>query len=86
VGVIGSSYNTATLTKYANVQDDYSVTGGSGSGTLPDQIYQKQLLIDKLTDLMDDHEEKYYKQFSALETALESLSAQQSIISSYFSS
>lgn len=86
VGVIGSSYNTATLTKYANVQDDYSVTGGSGSGTLPDQIYQKQLLIDKLTGLMDDHEEKYYKQFSALETALESLSAQQSIISSYFSS
>lgn len=85
VGVIGSTFNNGTLTKYANVQEDYSITGGAGTGSLPDQIYQKQILIDKLTDLMEDHETKYYNQFSALETALQNLSAQQSFIYSYFS-
>ncbi|WP_373844449.1 flagellar filament capping protein FliD [Clostridium sp.] len=85
VGVIGTTLNNGTLTKYANVQNDYTTSGGGGTGTLPDQIYQKQLFIDKYTDLMNDHEDKYYSQFSALETALETLSAQQSVISSYFS-
>lgn len=86
VGVIGSTFNSGTLTKYANVQEDYSITGNAGTGSLPDQIYQKQIFIDKLTDLMEDHETKYYNQFSALETALQNLSAQQSFIYSYFSS
>lgn len=85
VGVVGSTLNNAILTKYANLQEDYSVTGTGGSGTLPDQIYTQQLLIDKLTDQMNDDQTKYYNQFTALETAMEQLNAQQSILSAYLS-
>ncbi|MEA5009360.1 flagellar filament capping protein FliD [Clostridium tyrobutyricum] len=86
VGMIGTTLNNGTLTKYANLQDDYSVSGGAGTGTLPDQIYQQQLLISTLTDRMNDDQTKYYNQFTQLETAMEQLSAQQSTISAYFSS
>lgn len=85
VGVIGSSYNTASLTKYANLQDDYTTTGSGGTGTLPDQIYQQQLIITNLTNRMNDDQTKYYNQFTQLETAMEQLNAQQSTISAYFS-
>ncbi|MBV4428329.1 flagellar filament capping protein FliD [Clostridium tyrobutyricum] len=85
VGSIGSTYNTAILTNYANIQDDYSISGGSGTGTLPDQIYQKQLLINQLTDKMSTNQTKYYNQFTALETAMEKLNAQQSTLSMYLS-
>lgn len=83
VGVIGTTLNSGTLTKYANLQDDYSVTGGSGTGTLPDQIYQQQLLINTLTDRMNDDQTKYYNQFTQLEVAMEQLNAQQSTLSLY---
>ncbi|PRR85245.1 flagellar filament capping protein FliD [Clostridium luticellarii] len=83
VGVIGSTYNSGVLTKYANLQDDYSVTGGSGTGTLPDQIYQQQLLINTLTDRMSNDQTKYYNQFTQLEVAMEQLNAQQSTLSLY---
>ncbi|WP_196008104.1 flagellar filament capping protein FliD [Clostridium tyrobutyricum] len=85
VGVIGSTYNSGTLTKYANLQDDYSISGGGGTGTLPDQIYQQQLLISTLTDRMNDDQTKYYNQFTQLETAMEQLNAQQSTLSMYLS-
>ncbi|WP_058953756.1 flagellar filament capping protein FliD [Clostridium tyrobutyricum] len=85
VGVIGSTYNSGTLTKYANLQDDYSISGGGGTGTLPDQIYQQQLLISTLTDRMNDDQTKYYNQFTQLETAMETLNAQQSTLSMYLS-
>lgn len=85
VGVIGSTLNEAILTKYANVQDDYSTTGSSGTGTLPDQLYQQQLLITKLTEIMNDHQTKYYNQFTQLEVAMEKLNAQQSTLSLYLS-
>lgn len=85
VGVIGSTLNEAVLTKYANVQDDYSTTGGAGTGTLPDQLYQQQLLITNLTEIMNDHQTKYYNQFTQLEVAMEKLNAQQSTLSLYLS-
>lgn len=85
VGTIGTTLNSGILTKYANLQDDYSVGGGGGTGTLPDQIYTQQVLINNLTDQMNDDQTKYYNQFSALETAMQELSSQQSVISSYFS-
>lgn len=83
VGVIGTTLNSGILTKYANLQDDYSVSGGGGTGTLPDQIYQQQLLINTLTDRMNDDQTKYYNQFTQLETAMEQLNAQQSTLSMY---
>ncbi|MCH4199087.1 MAG: flagellar filament capping protein FliD [Clostridium tyrobutyricum] len=85
VGVIGTTLNSGTLTKYANLQDDYTVSGGGGTGTLPDQIYTQQLLINTLTNRMNDNQTKYYNQFTQLETAMETLNAQQSTISAYFS-
>lgn len=85
VGVIGTTLNSGTLTKYANLQDDYTVMGGGGTGTLPDQIYQQQLLINTLTDRMNDDQTKYYNQFTQLETAMEQLNAQQSTLSLYLS-
>ncbi|MBV4418598.1 flagellar filament capping protein FliD [Clostridium tyrobutyricum] len=85
VGIIGTTLNSGTLTKYANLQDDYSVSGGSGTGTLPDQIYTQQLLINTLTDRMNDDQTKYYNQFTTLETAMEQLNAQQSTLSMYLS-
>ncbi|AYD40711.1 hypothetical protein D4Z93_09280 [Clostridium fermenticellae] len=86
VGIVGSSYNNSILTKYANVQEDYSIYGGGGSGTLPDQIYQQQIIINDLTTRMNDDQTKYYNQFTQLETAMEQLNAQQSALSSFFSS
>jgi flagellar hook-associated protein 2 len=85
VGIIGTTLNSGTLMKYANLQDDYSVSGGGGTGTLPDQIYQQQLLITTLTDRMNDDQTKYYNQFTQLETAMEQLNAQQSTLSMYLS-
>lgn len=85
VGIIGSTL-TGTLSKYANVQDDFSASGGMGSGNLPDQIYTKQLLINTLTNQMNSDQTKYYNQFTQLETAMNQINAQQSTISSMLSS
>ncbi|MFL0246788.1 flagellar filament capping protein FliD [Candidatus Clostridium stratigraminis] len=78
VGMIGTTLNSAILTKYANFQEDYSITGGAGSNTLPDQIYYQQLLINKMNDTLSAKQEAYYQQFSKLETAMNQLNAQQS--------
>lgn len=86
VGTIGSTYNSGTLTKYANLQDDYSVNGGSGTGTLPDQIYMQQLLVTNLKSKMSSDQTKYYNQFTQLEVAMEQLNSQQSALSMYISS
>lgn len=81
VGKTNISFNSAILTKYANKQDDYSVYGTSGDNTLPDQIYQKQLLINKLNYSLSVKQEAYYMKFSKLETAMNELNSQQSWLS-----
>ncbi|MBV7272255.1 flagellar filament capping protein FliD [Clostridiaceae bacterium UIB06] len=86
VGYTGTTLNTAILTSYANKQYDYSSTGSGGNGTLPDQIYEEQLQIKKIKSEMSDKQEKYYLQFSKLETAMTQLSAQQSSLSSMLGS
>lgn len=83
VGMIGTSYNTATLTQYANVQDNYSTTGGVGKNTLPDQLYYQQQLVTQLNKAMATDSTKYYNQFSALEVAMSNMSAQMSMLSNY---
>lgn len=82
VGFTNTTLNTAILTSYANKQYDYSSTGTSGKGTIPDQLYEQQIMIKKITDSMSTKQEQYYKQFSALETAMTTLNAQQSQLSS----
>lgn len=81
VGSVGTNYNTATLTKFANFQDDFSLYGGSGDQTLPDQIYAKDIVIKNLQDEFKTKQEQYYQQFSKLETALQQMNSQQSVIS-----
>ncbi|RMC99077.1 hypothetical protein D9O40_12310 [Clostridium autoethanogenum] len=84
VGMVGTSLNNATLTKFTNYQDDYSLFGGTGN-TLPDQLYQKQLLIKNITSQMSDDSQKYYNQFVQLEVAMQRLNSQQSALSMYSS-
>ncbi|UZW16005.1 flagellar filament capping protein FliD [Clostridium pasteurianum] len=83
VGYTGTTLNSAILTKYANYQGDYSIYGSAGNNTLPDQLYRQTQLIKKLNSDFSDKQEQYYKQFSALETALTQMSAQQSMLSQY---
>lgn len=82
VGFVNTTLNTATLTIYANKQYDFSLTGTGGNGTIPDQLYEQQLAVKKITTEMSTLQERYYKQFSALETAMTRLNAQQSQLSS----
>lgn len=82
VGFTNTTLNSAILTSYANTQYDYSSSGGEGKGTIPDQLYEQQLMIKKITDSMSVKQEQYYKQFSQLETAMTQLNAQQSQLSS----
>lgn len=86
VGFTNTTLNTAILTKYANKQEDFSSTGTAGSSTLPDQIYQKQLLVDKLKTALADKQEYYYQKFSKLETAMNTLNSQSSWLTQQFSS
>ncbi|QCX32371.1 flagellar capping protein [Caloramator sp. E03] len=78
VGVAGVTSNSAILTKMANKQNDYSIYGSTGSNTFPDQIYRQSILIQKLNQKYSDDKEKYYDQFSSLETAMEELNSQMS--------
>jgi flagellar hook-associated protein 2 len=82
VGYTGTTLNSAILTKYANYQDNYSIYGGVGNNTLPDQLYQQTQLLKNLNTEFSDKQEKYYQQFSALETALTQMNSQQSMLSS----
>jgi flagellar hook-associated protein 2 len=84
VGYIGTTLNNSILTKYASFQDDYSISGGVGTNTLPDQIYRQDVLIKQLNDKLRDQQEKYYKQFSNLETAMNKLNSQFSWLSQQF--
>lgn len=85
VGKTNITYNNATLTKYANKQDDFSINGTSGSNTLPNQIYQKQQLIDKMNKSLSKKQEAYYLKFSKLESAMNKLNSQQAQLSQFSS-
>lgn len=80
VGYTGTTLNSATLTKYANNRDDYSLYGASGDSTLPDQIYYKQKAVENLQSEYKTMQESYYEKFSKLETAMVTLNTQSSLI------
>lgn len=84
VGAPGTTLNSSILTKYANKQNDYSLTGTSGSNNLPDQIYRKDSLIKKLDQKLREKEEKLYRQFAALEKAMTKYNAQAGWLSQQF--
>ena len=82
VGLTNVTINSAILTKYANFQDDYSINGTGGTNTLPDQLYAQDILIKSMTKTLKDKQEKYYQQFSKLETAMNQLNSQQQSLTS----
>lgn len=86
VGITGTTLNSAILTQYANKQDDYTMYGSAGTGTLPDQVYLQNKVITDLNTEYSDMQEKYYKQFANLESAMTTINAQSSVVSSMFSS
>ncbi|CUU50249.1 flagellar filament capping protein FliD [Clostridium beijerinckii] len=76
VGKDGTSTVKGILNIYANKQYDFSMTGVSSQNTLPDQIYGKVRSITDLTDRLNDEQDRYYKKFSALETAMNNMNSQ----------
>lgn len=86
VGYTNTTFNSAILTSFANKQYDFTLTGTGGKNTLPDQIYEQQLKIKDIKTKMATKQEKYYQQFSKLETVMNQLNAQQSELSSMLGS
>lgn len=86
VGQTGTSLNNGILTSYANKQDDYSTTGDQGSGTLPDQLYYEQILINNMNTQYSTDQTKYYNEFSQLDTEMTTLDSQQSALESMMGS
>ncbi len=82
VGETGTISVSATLTKYANKQLNFSAYGSGGLQTIPDQMYAKDVLIKKLKTDFTTMETAYYNKFSRLETAMTQLNNQQSSLTS----
>ncbi|WP_051560450.1 flagellar filament capping protein FliD [Clostridium beijerinckii] len=82
LGTDGTYTLSGSMNIFVNKQYDYSTSGASSKNTLPDQVYQRTLSISKLKTQMSDAETRYYAKFTALETAMSKLNAQQSQLSS----
>ncbi|UYZ34265.1 flagellar filament capping protein FliD [Clostridium beijerinckii] len=78
IGKDGTSTVKGVLNIFANKQYDYSISGYSSKNTLPDQIYGKVRSVTSLTDKLKDAQDRYYKKFSALETAMNNMNTQMS--------
>lgn len=70
--------STSSLSKKAGLD----ATSTQYNNTLTNTIYKKKLLIADLNDKYTDKETALYKKYSALETALQALTAQQSSLAS----
>lgn len=82
VGKDGTYTLSGSMNIFVNKQYDYSITGYSSQNTLPDQVYNQTLSISKYTTQLKDAQTRYYAKFTALETAMNTLNAQQSQLSS----
>ena len=84
VGAPGTILNSSILTKYANKQEDHSITGVVSSNNLPDQIYRKDNLIKQLDKKLREREERLYRQFAILEKSMTKYNAQAGWLSQQF--
>ncbi|KZL94062.1 flagellar filament capping protein FliD [Clostridium magnum] len=82
LGEDGTYTLSGSMNIFVNKQYDYSSSGSSGKNTLPDQVYKQTSSISKITRQMSDAETRYYAKFTALETAMNNLNAQQAQLSS----
>ena len=73
------------MNKIASTSDNYTSFGNFyGDKKLQNEYVDKQKQVDKWDKYVADMEEKYYKQFTAMESAMSSLNSQQSYISQLF--
>lgn len=82
IGEDGNYTLSGSMNIFVNKQYDYGVSGGSSKNTLPDQVYNKSVIITNLNKQMSAAETRYYNKFTALETAMNKLNSQQSSLSS----
>ena len=74
-----------SMNKISSVSDNYKSFGNFYSDKkLQSEYVDKQKQVDKWEQYVADQEEKYYKQFTAMESAMSSLNSQQSYISQLF--
>lgn len=86
LGKDGTYTLSGSMNIFVNKQYDFSITGFSGKNTLPDQVYGQTINITKYTTQLKDAQTRYYAKFTALETAMSKLNAQQSQLSSMLGS
>lgn len=84
LGKDGTYTLSGTMNIFVNKQYDNSATGTASKNTLPDQVYNKALSISKFKTQLSDAQTRYYAKFTALETAMNKLNAQQTQMSSMF--
>ena len=73
------------MNKISSVSDSYKSFGNFyNDKKLQNEYVDKQKQVDKWDKYVADQEEKYYKQFTAMESAMSSLNSQQSYISQLF--
>lgn len=76
IGEDGKSTLKGSMNIMINKQYDYSISGYTSKNTIPDQMYKKQLSLEKLQRKIFAKQEKLYSQFSKLETAMNQLNSQ----------
>lgn len=82
IGKDGTSTLKGSLNIFANKQYDYSMTGGAGKNTMPDQMYAKALSIEEIQKKMNEAQNRYYEKFAKLESAMNEMNAQMSNLQS----
>ena len=73
------------MNKISSTSDNYTSFGNFYSDKkLQADYVDKQKQVDKWDKYVADQEEKYYRQFTAMESAMSSLNSQQQYISQLF--
>lgn len=76
LGEDGKFTLSGSMNIYVNKQYDFSISGSGGKNTISDQIYKQNKAVQNALKKMYSKEEKYYQQFSRLESAMNGLNAQ----------
>ncbi|MPN55629.1 hypothetical protein SDC9_203313 [bioreactor metagenome] len=73
-----SNGKKGTLLEIAGIKGDFT----EFKNTLTDQIEDKKTRINEMLERITDKEERYYKQFAQLETAMNNMNSQSSWLAS----
>lgn len=81
LGENGTFSLSGSMNIYVNKQYDFSISGSGGKNTISDQIYKQNIAMQNALKKMYSKEEKYYQQFSRLESAMNNLNSQSNWLS-----